>query len=112
MTDFQRNALLVLVRYGPSSAAVLDPKFFEGTQDRLRGCRIDGGGPYPTQMLLGRLRKKGWAETLHTPGSSVWGITPAGRAVLRHVTNVSEDDFVAEMDRRVQYAYNMPKEKS
>ena len=112
MTNFQCNALLVLVRYGPSSASVLDVKFFAGTKDRLRGCRTDGGGPYPTQMLLGRLRKKGWAETLHTPGSSVWGITPAGRAVLRSISNVSEDDFVAEMNRRAQYSHNMPKEKS
>lgn len=44
------------------------------------GVSVNGGGDYPAQMLLGRLRKQGFVKTMHTEGSSIWCLTDAGRA--------------------------------
>lgn len=35
----------------------------------------NGGGDYAAQMLLGRMRKKGWVYVLYGTGSSQWALT-------------------------------------
>lgn len=46
-----------------------------------RGVANGGGGDYPAQMLLGRMRKLGWVRVRHARGdaSSVWQLTVEGR---------------------------------
>lgn len=77
----QRRALELLApeRYG-LTAGILGAQLWP--ERRGRTCSVNGGGDYAAQMLLGRLRLRGWARVMDGEGSSVWAITPAGRAVL------------------------------
>jgi hypothetical protein len=49
------------------------------------GVSSNGGGDYPAQMLLGRLRKLGWAQVARGEGSSRWELTTAGKKMCRPI---------------------------
>lgn len=46
---------------------------------KTSGVSCNGGGDYPAQMLLGRMRKAGLVRVELGDGSSKWIITPAGK---------------------------------
>ena len=48
-----------------------------------RGSSNGGGGYYAAQMLLGRLKKAGLVEHAPSEGSSLWRLSPKGRAEVR-----------------------------
>lgn len=48
-----------------------------------RVSAVQGGGDYAAQMILGRLRKLGWAELAPSTGSSRWRCSPSGREIAQ-----------------------------
>lgn len=47
----------------------------------IRSC--NGGGDYAAQMFLGRLRSRGLVRDSGGEGTTLWELTPAGRAAFR-----------------------------
>jgi hypothetical protein len=71
--------LRFLVKHGPSGCSNI------GTVIDNRHGRIaagTGGGDYAAQMLLGCLKKAGLVRHSPSEGSTLWKITPAGKARL------------------------------
>lgn len=75
MTETEFQALTYL-RRSESSAGMVGAHLWP--ERRSRGTAVQGGGDYAAQMLLGRLRKKGWTRVAAGEGSSVWEITSIG----------------------------------
>lgn len=75
------NALVILTGRGPMSA---DDFGCDLWRDMKRGKTTSsgGGGDFGAQMFLGRLRRLGFAQTTHDPGSSRWEATSVGRNAL------------------------------
>lgn len=75
------NALVILTGRGPMSADDFGGDLW---RDKKRGRTTSsgGGGDFGAQMFLGRLRRLGFAQTTHDPGSSRWEATGAGRNAL------------------------------
>lgn len=93
------NALVILVGRGPMSADDFGGDLWAGKK-RGRTTSSGGGGDYAAQMFLGRLRKLGYAQTLHTEGSSRWEATPAGRnALAAALTNSGAPGEVRQLRR-------------
>lgn len=84
----ETRAIVVLAELGATglgkttSASVFGAVYF-GPDRTSKGYSMGGGGDYPAQMLLGRLRKKGWAATPYSEGSSQWELTSSGRAIAQ-----------------------------
>lgn len=73
---------------GPAAASVFGSEMWPSGRQAIHATRgprhaSHGGGDYAAQMLLGRLRKKGWVYVMDGEGSSVWALTPLGRAILK-----------------------------
>ena len=72
----ERRAVDAL-RRGPLTASLVGAVVWR-TVRRGRISASHGGGDYAAQMLLGRMRRKGWVERVLCAGSSVWTLTVAG----------------------------------
>lgn len=75
------KVLLLLFERGPQGCSAVG----EVITNRSGGPRVgsNGGGDYAAQMLLGRMKKKGLVRHAHSPGSTVWELTSAGRERAR-----------------------------
>jgi hypothetical protein len=75
------QAALRCLSVGPEPAGVVGAMVW---QERRNGrtSAVQGGGDYAAQMLLGRLRKRGFVRVQNGEGSSVWEITDSGRTQL------------------------------
>jgi hypothetical protein len=74
-------ALQYLSRCARGAAASMVATAF-GKDSRMHRMGMNGGGPYGTQMLLGRMRKRGLVGQGKSSGSSVWVLTSEGRLAL------------------------------
>ena len=82
----QVRALIILYQDGRYDAELGCFTFGEDYFGPDRTGRIaahGGGGDYAAQMILGRLRKRGWAELAPSPGSSRWRCSVSGRAIAQ-----------------------------
>lgn len=80
-TPAMRRALNILYCQPPMAASSFGAEMWP---DRTsKGYSMGGGGDYAAQMLLGRLRAKGWAQVVRGEGSSCWELTMAGRKMCR-----------------------------
>lgn len=77
-----QRALFVLA-LEPTSASMVGAVLWPFRKGKRGGVASTGGGDYPAQMLLGRLRKAGLVRTQHTEGSSVWELTPKGAQSIK-----------------------------
>jgi hypothetical protein len=85
-TQVERCAIALLISAGPdgSPADLIGAGLWP--HSKRKTTSMGGGGDFAAQMLLGRLRRRGWARVLPGSGSSRWTFTPAGRAELALVT--------------------------
>lgn len=81
MTETERQVLSFLDRRLVAAAWQVGSMLWPNRRGRT--CAVQGGGDYAAQMLLGRLRKKGWVRVADGTGSSEWTLTSLGRRELK-----------------------------
>ena len=82
-TPALRRALDILYCQPPMGCGEFGAKMWPERRGYRAGVSSNGGGDYPAQMLLGRLRKLGWAQVVRGEGSSCWELTTAGKKMCR-----------------------------
>ncbi len=80
-----RRALGILYCQPPMGCGEFGAKMWPERPGTRGGVSSNGGGDYPAQMLLGRLRRLGWARVANSDGSSRWGLTTAGMKMCRPI---------------------------
>lgn len=80
-TPALRRALDILYCQLPMAASTFGAEMWPNRTSK--GFSSGGGGDYAAQMLLGRLRRKGWAQVARGEGSSRWELTAAGKTMCR-----------------------------
>lgn len=76
MTPKIRKALEILRDIGPASCSSFGARMWPDRE--TSGVANQGGGDYPAQMLLGRLKKRGFVRHADSQGSSLWELTEEG----------------------------------
>ena len=74
-SEIERKVLDYLRKYPYGTSASMVGAEIWDNKKRGRVVASQGGGDYAAQMLLGRMRKKGWVNTLFQDGSSQWVVT-------------------------------------
>jgi len=77
-----QKVLLYLHKHGPSGCHAVGDVI-----DNRRGRMVSasGGGDYAAQMLLGRMRSKGYVRVCNADGSSLWELTSAGLELAQEI---------------------------
>jgi len=89
ITVSERRALVALASCGRdgTSSGTFGAVYF-GKDRKSKGTSMGGGGDYPAQMLLGRLKKKGLVRhsMRFRDGSTVWELTATGLLAIGGMT--------------------------
>ena len=95
------KALVILTREGQISADDFGASLWK---DKKRGrvTSSGGGGDYGAQMFLGRLKKRGYARSAHTLGSSLWEATAAGSNALAKAYAVKKTNDKSRRARNLE----------
>lgn len=75
-----RRSLDILYCQPPMAASIFGAKMWPEGKGRVAN---HGGGAYGAQMMLGRLRKAGYARVADADGSSRWELTDEGKKMCR-----------------------------
>lgn len=78
MTALERTVIEFLVRHRDGTSASIVGAHVWGHTRKGHVVASQGGGDYAAQMLLGRMRKRGWVRVLDGEGSSMWAATRKG----------------------------------